>query len=65
MKSRVKELEANISRLEAAISECETGLQNFVTVDETQRQTRELESHRNNLQSCMAEWEELSQELQK
>ena len=63
MKSRVKELESEISRLESAIASCETALQNYVNFDETQRQSRELETSRAKLQSSMAEWEELSQVL--
>lgn len=64
MKSRVKELEAEISRLESSIAGCEAALQNYVSADETQRQSRELETSRTKLQASMAEWEELGQVLQ-
>src|SRR5712671_4462681 len=39
MKERLVELEEEIARLEAAITIAETALQNFVSVEETQRQT--------------------------
>jgi ATP-binding cassette, subfamily F, member 3 len=64
MKDRIKELEAEISRLESVIAGCETALQNFVNADETQRQSRELATSREKLQASMAEWEELGQVLQ-
>ena len=39
MKERLVEVEEEIARLEAAIATAETALQNFVSVEETQRQT--------------------------
>ncbi|HZR57726.1 MAG TPA: ABC-F family ATP-binding cassette domain-containing protein [Terriglobales bacterium] len=64
IEDRVQELEQNISRLEASIESCEVALQNFVSAEETERQARELAKHKAELQSCMAEWEELGQALQ-
>ena len=64
MEERVKELEGEISRTETAIAECEAGLQNFVSADETSRLTQELASLRTRLQECLAEWEELGQALE-
>jgi ATP-binding cassette subfamily F protein 3 len=64
MENRVQELEVEINRLEDAISECEAALQNFVNPEETQRLTEELGRHRRDLQSRLAEWEELGQTLQ-
>ena len=64
IQNRVKELESEIGNLEDAIAASETALQNFVSAEETQRQSRDLEAHRNELQARMAEWEELSQVLQ-
>ncbi len=64
MEERVKELEADISRAETAIAECEAGLQTFVSADETARLTHELATHRAQLQNHMAEWEELAQALE-
>jgi ATP-binding cassette subfamily F protein 3 len=64
MEDRVHELESEINRLEDAIAECEAGLQTFVSAEETQRITQELGERRSELQSRMAEWEELGQALQ-
>ena len=64
MEERVKELEGEISRAETAIAECEAALQTFVSADETTRVTQELAKRRAELQSHMAEWEELGQALE-
>jgi ATP-binding cassette, subfamily F, member 3 len=63
MEDRVHELEEEISRVEAAIAHCETALQNFVSADESQRQSQELEQHKANHALLLKEWEEFSQEL--
>ena len=63
MKERVVEVEEEIARLEAAISTAETALQNFVSVEETQRQTELLKRAKIELERAMNEWEELSQTL--
>jgi len=64
MEDRLHEVEEEITRTEAAIALCETELQSFVSVDETQRQTQELARHKTDLQSLMREWEELSGTLE-
>jgi ATP-binding cassette, subfamily F, member 3 len=64
MEERVQELEEEISRLETDIAACESSLLQFVSADETQRVTWELEEHRQQLQKTMAEWEALGQALQ-
>jgi ATP-binding cassette subfamily F protein 3 len=64
MEDRVKELEAEISHAETAIAECEAALQTFVSVEETTRVTQALDSRRAELQSHLAEWEELGQALE-
>jgi len=64
MEDRVQELEQEIAQVETTIAQCETALVNFVSVEETQRQTHELESSREDLASLMAEWEALSEALQ-
>jgi ATP-binding cassette subfamily F protein 3 len=64
MEDRVHELESEINRLEDTIAECEAALQTFVSAEETQRVTQELGQRRSELQSRMAEWEELGQSLQ-
>ncbi|MGE5322210.1 MAG: ribosomal protection-like ABC-F family protein [Actinomycetota bacterium] len=64
MKERCHELEEEIARLEAAISQAETALQNFVSVEETQRQTDLLNRSKSDLEQRMAEWEELAEALE-
>ena len=64
MEDRVQELEQEIAQVETTIAQCETALVNFVSVEETQRQTHGLESSREELASLMAEWEALSEALQ-
>jgi ATP-binding cassette subfamily F protein 3 len=64
MEDRVHELEAEISRREDAIAEYEAALQTFVSAEETQRLAQQLSAARTELQSRMAEWEELGQALQ-
>ncbi|MGZ4879441.1 MAG: ABC transporter ATP-binding protein, partial [Candidatus Angelobacter sp.] len=60
MKERLLEVEEEIARLEAAIATAEIALQNFVSVEETQRQTDLLNRSREELQQRMSEWEEMS-----
>jgi ATP-binding cassette subfamily F protein 3 len=64
MKERVQEVEEQIARHEAAIATAETELQNFVSVEETQRQTDMLNRAKVDLECAMNEWEELSQTLE-
>jgi hypothetical protein len=63
MEDRLHEIEEGIARAEAAIALCETELQNFVSTEETHRQTRELSARKGDLQELMKEWEELSEAL--
>ena len=60
MEDRLHEVEEEIARAEAAIVLCETELQNFVSAEETQRQTQELKRRKSDLQNLMTEWEEAS-----
>ncbi len=64
MEDHLHEIEEEIARAEAAIALCETELQSFVSAEETQRQTQELVRRKTDLQSLMAEWEELSEALE-
>ncbi len=64
MGERLHEIEEEIARAEAAIALCETGLQSFVSAEETQRQTQELARQKNGVQSLMKEWEGLSEALE-
>jgi len=60
IEDRLREVEEEIGRTEAAIVNYETQLQSFVSAEETQRQTHELTMRRSDLQNLMNEWEELS-----
>src|SRR4030088_836105 len=64
MEDRVHQLEAEISHAEAAIALCETALQNFVSSDENQRQSQELDQHKAAHAALIKEWEDLGQDLQ-
>ncbi len=64
MEERCKQVEDEIAHLESGIAECERELQSFVNAEETARWTDLLAKRRADLEPLMAEWEELSQELQ-
>jgi ATP-binding cassette subfamily F protein 3 len=64
MEERVHELEEEITRVETAIARCETALQNFVSAEESQRQTEELHQHKATHGQLIREWEEISKSLQ-
>jgi ATP-binding cassette, subfamily F, member 3 len=64
MEDRIRELEAEISRAESGIAECETALQGFVSAEESQRQAEELDQHKAAHAAFFKEWEELSESLQ-
>jgi len=64
MEERVIELEQRISRSEDDIARLETALQSFVSAEESQRQSQELESSKASHAALVGEWEELAQELE-
>ncbi len=64
MEDRIRELEAEISRAEAVIARCETALQSFVSAEESQTKSQELDRNKTAHAAFLAEWEELSQSLQ-
>jgi len=64
MEDRVQELEQEISRTEDSITRLETALQNFVSAEESQRQSQELDEHKAGHAALVSEWEELSQTLE-
>ncbi|HEX9109893.1 MAG TPA: ABC-F family ATP-binding cassette domain-containing protein [Terriglobales bacterium] len=64
MQDRLREIEEEITKTEAAIALSETQLQSFVSAEETQRQTQALANHKSDLQNLMKEWEELSGALE-
>ena len=64
MEDRIHELEAEISHAESVIAQCETALQDFVSADESQRQSQELDQRKATHAALIKEWEDLSQSLQ-
>ena len=64
MEDRVHELESKISETEDAIARLETSLQNFVSADESQHQSQELDQHKANHAALIKEWEEMAEALQ-
>jgi ATP-binding cassette, subfamily F, member 3 len=64
MEDRIRELEAEISRAETVIAQCETALQGFVSADESQRQSEKLKQHKTAHAALIKEWEDLAQSLQ-
>jgi ATP-binding cassette subfamily F protein 3 len=64
MEDRIRELEVEINRAEAAIAQCETALQNFVSADESQSQSEELDRRKAAHGAFLSEWEQISQSLQ-
>ena len=64
MEDRIHELEAEINRAETVIARCETAMQDFVSADESHRQSLELAQHKTTQAALLKEWEDLSQSLQ-
>jgi ATP-binding cassette, subfamily F, member 3 len=64
MEDRIRELEGEISRAETVIAQCETALQDFVSAEESQRQSQELDQRKTAHAALIKEWEDLSQCLQ-
>ena len=64
MEDRIRQLEEQISRVEAAIARLEAELQDFVSAEQTQRQSQELERYKGNQAELIAEWESISASLQ-
>ena len=63
IEDRVAELEAGISHTEDEIARLETALQSFVSAEESQRQSQELENHKASHAAMIREWEDLSELL--
>ena len=64
IEERVQELEAEIGKTETTIAELEAALQNFVSAEESQRQSQELDQRKASHAAMVAEWEEKSEALQ-
>jgi ATP-binding cassette subfamily F protein 3 len=64
MQDRLVFVEAEIPRVETAIAETEEAMGNFVSAEETQRNSTALESLRAEHASLSEEWEGLMQQLE-
>ena len=64
MEDRVHDLEEKISRAEDEIARLETALQSFVSAEESQRLSQELERHKASHTELLSQWEDLSEDLQ-
>ena len=64
MEDRVHQLEEEISRTEASIAHLETAMQNFVSAEDSQRQSQELDQHKANHAALIKEWEDMAEALQ-
>src|SRR6266404_4018174 len=56
IEDRIRELEAGISRAETVIAQCETALQDFVSADESQRQSQQLDQQKTAHAALIKEW---------
>jgi ATP-binding cassette subfamily F protein 3 len=64
MEGRIHELEQGIANAESTIAELEAALQNFVSADESQRQSQQLDQQKSSHAALLKEWEGVSEELQ-
>jgi len=64
MENRISELEQAISHTEDEITRLETTLQTFISAEESQRQSTELERSKASHAALIQEWEGLSEELE-
>jgi ATP-binding cassette subfamily F protein 3 len=64
MEDRLRELEGEIGKAESAIAHCETSLQDFVSADESHRQSQELAQQKTTHAALLKEWEDLAGSLQ-
>jgi len=64
MKERRREIEDEVTKLEAEIADYEAALGNFVSVEETQRVSGLLDARRGDLVALLAEWEDVAQTIE-
>ncbi|HXR75216.1 MAG TPA: ABC-F family ATP-binding cassette domain-containing protein [Bryobacteraceae bacterium] len=64
MQDRARELEGRIAELETAIRRTEDSLANFVSADESSRLSGQLGEQRSHLDATMAEWEQVSEQIE-
>jgi ATP-binding cassette subfamily F protein 3 len=65
MRERLREVEQEVAALESGIQQNEAALGDFKSVEETMRLTEQLTAFRSDLEARVAEWEELTGELEK
>jgi ATP-binding cassette subfamily F protein 3 len=65
MRERLREVEQEVAALEAGIQQHEAALGDFKILEETMRLTEQLTARRSELEARVAEWEELTGELEK
>jgi hypothetical protein len=64
MRERLAAGEQEVASLESAIQQCEAALGDFKSAEETARLTKQLDVNRGELEQRVAEWEELTAELE-
>jgi len=64
MQQQARAFEERIAQLEASIQAAEGKLSEFVNADEAVRLSKELELNRNELETTMARWEQVTQEIE-
>jgi ATP-binding cassette subfamily F protein 3 len=64
MRDRLRELEQQVAALESEIKQDEAALADFKSVEETMRLSELVTARRSELETCVAEWEELSASLE-
>jgi len=64
MRERLGEVEQAVARLESEIKQRERALADFKSADETMRLSDELNTRRDELEKSVAEWEDLSSQLE-
>jgi len=64
MKERRREIEEDVTRLETEIADYEAALSNYVSAEETRRVDELLRARRKDLESLMAEWEDVAQSIE-
>jgi len=64
MRDRCQEMEAQIAGMEAEVAQYEAELGEFVSAEQTQHTTMLLDRRRSELEKLMAEWEQLSKEVE-
>ncbi len=63
LEQKLAQVEAEIARREAHVADLETRLSNFTSAEESQRLASEAEAERAAIETLMAEWEAVSEQL--